>query len=136
VAAADEQATQHGQAHRVAWKDLSEKVLLLRGRRVWVGDADASLEACTPHGNEFAKPRRLELDELDARGGVHRPNVSTKRHATARATLPRMKFVRRNHGARSFYEGNGFVTVAHGFDALWQLESVNLHWSARAQNAT
>jgi GNAT superfamily N-acetyltransferase len=38
----------------------------------------------------------------------------------------------RNQGARSFYERNGFVEIAHGFEPVWQLEDVTLEWTDRA----
>jgi GNAT superfamily N-acetyltransferase len=36
----------------------------------------------------------------------------------------------RNAAARSFYERNGFVAIAHGFEPNWRLEDVKYHWSA------
>jgi GNAT superfamily N-acetyltransferase len=35
----------------------------------------------------------------------------------------------RNHGARAFYERNGFVAVAFGFDPEWRLAHVRYEWS-------
>jgi GNAT superfamily N-acetyltransferase len=34
----------------------------------------------------------------------------------------------RNAGARAFYERNGFVAVAHGFEPHWQLDDVKYQW--------
>ena len=34
----------------------------------------------------------------------------------------------RNVGARAFYERNGFIAIAHGFEPLWQLEDVKYKW--------
>lgn len=36
----------------------------------------------------------------------------------------------RNTQARRFYEHHGFVAVAHGFEAHWQLDDVKYHWAA------
>ncbi|MFT3664971.1 GNAT family N-acetyltransferase [Piscinibacter sp.] len=36
----------------------------------------------------------------------------------------------RNTGARAFYEKQGFVAVAHGFEPTWQLEDVKYQWPA------
>ena len=38
----------------------------------------------------------------------------------------------RNAGARSFYRHHGFVEIANGFEASWQLEDVKLRWVAAA----
>ena len=37
----------------------------------------------------------------------------------------------RNAGARAFYERNGFVAVAHGFEPTWQLDDVRYEWRDR-----
>ena len=34
----------------------------------------------------------------------------------------------RNTNARRFYERRGFVAVAHGFEATWQLDDVKYRW--------
>lgn len=34
----------------------------------------------------------------------------------------------RNVGARAFYERNGFVAIAHGYEPIWQLEDVKYQW--------
>ena len=34
----------------------------------------------------------------------------------------------RNAGARAFYERNGFLAVAHGFEPTWQLDDVKYRW--------
>ena len=34
-----------------------------------------------------------------------------------------------NHRARRFYEHNGFIEVAHGFENMWQLEDVRCEWA-------
>lgn len=36
----------------------------------------------------------------------------------------------RNLGARAFYENQGFVAVAHGFEPTWQLADVKYRWQA------
>ena len=33
-----------------------------------------------------------------------------------------------NTGARAFYERNGFVAIAHGFEPNWQLDDVKYQW--------
>ena len=38
----------------------------------------------------------------------------------------------RNLGARAFYERNGFVAIAHGFEPMWQLEDVKYRWVREA----
>lgn len=38
-----------------------------------------------------------------------------------------------NRGARAFYERNGFVAIAHGFEPTWRLEDIKYRW--QAQNA-
>lgn len=35
----------------------------------------------------------------------------------------------RNRRARRFYEGHGFVAVAHGFEPTWQLDDVRYEWT-------
>lgn len=37
-----------------------------------------------------------------------------------------------NTGARAFYEREGFVAVAHGFEPVWQLDDVKYRWQADA----
>ena len=41
----------------------------------------------------------------------------------------------RNRGARAFYERNGFVAIAHGFEPMWQLEDIKYSWVVGEQNA-
>lgn len=36
----------------------------------------------------------------------------------------------RNTGARAFYQREGFVVVAHGFEPHWRLDDVKYHWQA------
>ena len=36
----------------------------------------------------------------------------------------------RNLGARAFYEQQGFVVIAHGFEPTWQLADVKYRWQA------
>ena len=40
----------------------------------------------------------------------------------------------RNRNACEFYEHNGFVAVARGFEPTWQLDDVKYHWSASPHN--
>ena len=40
-----------------------------------------------------------------------------------------------NAGARAFYERNGFVAIAHGFEPMWQLDDVKYQWVRGARNA-
>lgn len=35
----------------------------------------------------------------------------------------------RNRGAQAFYERNGFVVAARGFEPMWQLEDIRYEWS-------
>jgi len=42
----------------------------------------------------------------------------------------------RNTIARAFYERHGFVLVARGFEAHWQLEDLKYEWSAEKQCAS
>lgn len=35
----------------------------------------------------------------------------------------------RNRGAQAFYERNGFVVAARGFEPTWQLEDIRYEWS-------
>ena len=41
----------------------------------------------------------------------------------------------RNLGARAFYERNGFVAIAHGFEPMWQLEDIKYQWKVGTHNA-
>jgi GNAT superfamily N-acetyltransferase len=41
----------------------------------------------------------------------------------------------RNLGARAFYERNGFVAIAHGFEPRWQLEDIKYRWVVGGQDA-
>jgi GNAT superfamily N-acetyltransferase len=38
----------------------------------------------------------------------------------------------KNHAARAFYETQGFVAIAHGFEPSWQLEDVKYCWVHQA----
>ena len=40
-----------------------------------------------------------------------------------------------NHGARAFYERNGFIATAHGFEPTWQLDDVKYQWTRGASDA-
>jgi GNAT superfamily N-acetyltransferase len=41
----------------------------------------------------------------------------------------------RNLGARAFYERNGFVAIAHGFEPMLQLEDIKYQWTVGTHNA-
>jgi ribosomal protein S18 acetylase RimI-like enzyme len=78
------------------------------------------------------------IAQLYVRVGFHRRGIGTRMLAWAKeqssGSLWLYTFAR-NAGARAFYERNGFVAIAHGFEKMWQLEDVKYQWVREAQNA-
>ena len=76
--------------------------------------------------------------QLYVRVGFQRRGIGTHLLAWAmehsNGTLWLYTFAR-NVGARAFYERNGFVAIAYGFEPMWQLEDVKYQWRRREHNA-
>jgi Acetyltransferases len=71
--------------------------------------------------------------QLYVRVGFQRAGIGSKllQWAKARSAGSLWLFTfERNRGACSFYERNGFVAVARGFEPMWQLSDVKYQWSA------
>jgi GNAT superfamily N-acetyltransferase len=76
--------------------------------------------------------------QLYVRVGFQRRGIGTQLLAWAKeqanGTLCLYTFAR-NLGARAFYERNGFVAIAHGFEPMWQLEDIKYEWLRREHAA-
>jgi GNAT superfamily N-acetyltransferase len=76
--------------------------------------------------------------QLYVRVGFQRRGIGTQLLAWAKehsnGALWLYTFVR-NVGARAFYERNGFVAIAYGFEPMWQLEDIKYQWLHREPNA-
>jgi len=83
----------------------------------------------------FVAASRESVAQLYVRVGFQRIGIGSKLLEWAKAqsagSLWLFTFAR-NLGACSFYERNGFVAVARGFEPMWQLNDVKYHWSAHA----
>jgi len=87
----------------------------------------------------FVAASKESISQLYVRVGHQRQGIGCALLAWAKAqsqgSLWLFTFAR-NVGARSFYEKNGFVASANGFEPAWQLEDIKYQWVATAQNAT
>jgi ribosomal protein S18 acetylase RimI-like enzyme len=85
----------------------------------------------------FIAASRESIAQLYVRVGFQRRGIGTTLLEWAKlqssGSLWLYTFAR-NAGARAFYERNGFVPVALGFEPMWQLEDVKYRWSARMQD--
>ena len=78
------------------------------------------------------------VTQLHVRVGCQRRGIGTRLLAWAKdqssGSLWLYTFAP-NLGARAFYERNGFVATAYGFEPDWQLENVKCEWSATGHQA-
>lgn len=76
--------------------------------------------------------------QLHVRVGFQRRGIGTqlltwaKEHSSGALWLYTFA---RNVGARAFYERNGFVAIAHGFEPMWKLEDIKYQWLRTEPNA-
>jgi len=87
----------------------------------------------------FVAASHESVAQLYVRVGFQRSGIGSKLLEWAKAQSAGRLWLftfARNLGACAFYERNGFVAVARGFEPMWQLDDVKYCWSARAQNAT
>jgi len=81
----------------------------------------------------FVAASRESVAQLYVRVGFQRTGIGSRLLEWAKAqsagSLWLFTFAR-NLGACSFYERNGFVAVARGFEPMWQLDDVKYQWSA------
>ena len=86
----------------------------------------------------FTAASAESVAQLYVRVGFQRRAIGTqlvawaKEHSTGSLWLYTFS---RNLAARAFYEHNGFVAVANGFEPTWQLEDIKYYWVSGAHNA-
>lgn len=83
----------------------------------------------------FVAASAESVAQLYVRVGFQRQGIGARMLGWAKersgGSLWLMTFAR-NRGARAFYERNGFVAIAHGFEPMWQLEDVKYRWVREA----
>lgn len=80
----------------------------------------------------FIAASRDSIAQLYVRVGCQRQGIGTEMLLWAKARSAGSLWLytfARNIVACAFYERNGFVAVARGFEPVWQLEDVKYHWS-------
>lgn len=86
----------------------------------------------------FVAATAESVTQLYVRVGFQRRGVGTQLLAWAKensnGALCLYTFTR-NLGAQAFYERNGFVAIAHGFEPMWQLEDIKYQWVRGVHNA-
>ena len=91
-------------------------------RLAMLGDRLVGFVAATPES----------VAQLHVRVGYWRRGIGSRLLAWAKAQSSGRLWLytfERNHGARAFYERQGFVAVAHGFEPDWQLADIRYEWS-------
>lgn len=81
----------------------------------------------------FVAASRESVSQLYVRIGAQRRGIGRSLLDWAKAQSSGSLWLytfARNSGARAFYEREGFVAVAHGFEPHWQLEDVKYEWQA------
>jgi len=87
----------------------------------------------------FVAASRSTIAQLYVRVGFQRRGIGFNLLRWAREQSSgslRLFTFARNAGARAFYERNGFVVVARGFEPTWGLEDVEYAWTAAADTAS
>lgn len=79
----------------------------------------------------FVAATRDTVAQLYVRVGCQREGIGTALLEWAKAQSGgrlRLYTFARNRGACGFYERNGFVVAARGFEPTWQLEDIRYEW--------
>jgi GNAT superfamily N-acetyltransferase len=79
----------------------------------------------------FVAASAESVAQLYVRVGFHRRGIGTLMLDWAKAQSAGSLWLytfQRNQGACAFYERNGFIAIAWGFEPTWQLEDVKYQW--------
>lgn len=79
----------------------------------------------------FVATTRESIAQLYVRVGCQRQGIGRALLAWAKDRSGghlRLCTFARNRGAQAFYERNGFVVAARGFEPTWQLEDIRYEW--------
>lgn len=79
----------------------------------------------------FVAATRESIAQLYVRVGCQREGIGTALLDWAKAQSNGRLWLytfARNRGAQAFYERNGFVVAARGFEPTWQLEDIRYEW--------
>ena len=79
----------------------------------------------------FVAATTESIAQLYIRVGYQRRGIGTRLLEWAKAQSTGSLWLytfARNRGARAFYERNGFIDIAHGFEPTWQLDDVKYQW--------
>jgi GNAT superfamily N-acetyltransferase len=87
----------------------------------------------------FVAANRESLSQLYVRVGFHRKGIGTRLLNWAKGQSDGSLWLytfARNLRACAFYEKNGFIAVARGFEPMWGLEDIRFEWHAPKQNSS
>ena len=86
----------------------------------------------------FVAANRESLSQLYVRVGFHGKGIGTRLLNWAKGQSDGSLWLytfARNRCACGFYEKNGFIAVAQGFEPMWGLEDIRFEWHALKQNS-